>query len=135
MDSQQPTTSNQQRTAPMVSVLMAVYNAEKYLTEAVESILVQTFADFEFLIIDDGSVDGSAAILEDYAESDERVKVIHNSENLGLTKSLNIGLKLTQGKFIARIDADDVAVPERFEKQITFMDDHPDIGVCGSCCS
>ena len=116
--------------SPYVTVLMPVYNGEKYLKEAVDSILNQTFEDFEFLIIDDGSTDRSLEILKSY--KDPRIRIFQNEKNIGLIKSLNKGLKLTQGKYIARMDADDISLPERLEKQITFMDVSPKIGVCGT---
>jgi len=115
---------------PKVTVLMSVYNGEKFLREAVDSILQQTFHDFEFLIIDDASTDSTANILQRY--EDPRIILIRNPENLGLTKSLNKGLKRAMGDFIARMDADDVSLVQRLEKQVLFMDAHPDIGVCGT---
>lgn len=113
-----------------VTVLMAVYNGEKYLKEAVDSILCQTFSDFEFLIINDGSTDGTSEILKSYEDS--RIHIILNESNLGLVKSLNNGLKLAKGEYIARMDADDISLPERLEKQVVFMDKHPEIGVCSA---
>ena len=101
---------------PKVSVVMSVHNGSHYLHEAVESILNQTFTDFEFITIDDFSTDSSWEILTKYADQDQRIKLFKNEENLGLTKSLNKGLKLAQGDYIARQDADDVSLPERFEK-------------------
>lgn len=118
---------------PLVTVLMSVYNSEKYLAEAIESILNQTFTDFEFLIINDASTDSSRDIITSY--NDSRIKLIENESNIGLTKSLNKGIELTQGKYIARMDADDISMPKRFEKQIAFMEKHPNIGVCGGWCS
>ncbi|PSO83704.1 MAG: hypothetical protein BRC41_11810, partial [Cyanobacteria bacterium QH_9_48_43] len=100
-----------------ISVVMPVYNGANYIREAVESILNQTFTDFEFIVIDDCSTDRSWEILTKYANQDQRVKLFKNEENLGVTKSLNKGLKLAQGDYIARQDADDVSLPERFEKQ------------------
>ena len=102
--------------APVISVVMSVHNGEKYLREAVESILNQTFRDFEFIIIDDGSTDGSKTILEEYAAKDSRIRLVVPWENRGLTKSLNDGLALARGEFIARMDADDIALPQRFER-------------------
>jgi len=116
--------------APEITVLMSVYNGEKYLREAVESILNQTFSDFEFLIIDDASTDSSLEILQSY--DDPRIKIIRNIENLGLTKSLNIGIRLAKREYIARMDADDISLPERFERQITFLLNHPDIALAGT---
>lgn len=108
--------------SPKVSILMSVYNGKDYLEEAIDSILNQTFKDFEFLIIDDCSMDNSWEILSTYAQADTRIRLIKNSENLGLTKSLNKGLNLAEGKYIARQDADDVSLPQRLEKQVAVMD-------------
>lgn len=113
-----------------VTVLMPVYNGEKYLSEAIESILQQTFTDYELLIINDGSNDRTVQIIEKYV--DPRIRLIHNQENLGLISSLNKGLDLAQGQYIARMDCDDVCHPERLRKQVEFMDAHPEIGVCGT---
>ncbi len=118
--------------SPRVSVVMAVYNGERYLREAVESILGQTFTDFEFIIIDDGSQDHSLSILQDLSQKDRRIRIIENRENLGLSASLNKGIRAARGEYIARMDADDISNPERFEKQVAFMDAHPEVGVCGT---
>jgi glycosyltransferase involved in cell wall biosynthesis len=109
---------------------MAVYNGEKYLPEAIDSILSQTFTNFEFIIINDGSTDKSKDIILSYI--DKRIRLIDNEENIGLTKSLNIGIKLAKGKYIARMDADDVSLPKRFEIQYKYMEENPDIDICGS---
>ncbi len=108
---------------PKVSVLMSVYNGERFLSEAVESILSQTFRDFEFVVIDDGSTDGTADILVAYG--DERMRISRNMDNIGLTRSLNKGIELCRGQYIARMDADDISYPERLEKQVGFLDDNP----------
>jgi len=113
-----------------VIVLMSVYNCEKYLREAIDSILNQTFKDFEFIIINDGSTDRTAQILESY--HDPRIKVINNQKNIGLTKSLNIGIKRTRGEYIARQDADDISLPERMEKMVGFLDENRKVGVLRS---
>ena len=115
---------------PKVTVLMSVYNGEKYLREAMESILNQTFGDFEFLIINDASTDTSKEIILSYA--DLRIVYVENEINLGLTKSLNEGLKLVKGEYVARMDDDDISLPMRLEKQVQFMDNNPDVGVCGT---
>lgn len=115
-----------------ISVIMAVYNGERYLEEAVESILTQTFLDFEFLIVDDGSTDKSAKILAGAASRDARFRVITNQANIGLTRSLNKALAQACGTLIARMDADDVAPPERFERQIAFLQNNPEVGVVGT---
>lgn len=109
---------------------MSVYNGERYLNEAIDSILGQTFTDFEFLIIDDASTDRTPEILRSY--DDPRIRVVTNEENLGLTKSLNKGLALARGEYIARMDADDVSLPERLDVQVEFMERNPEICVCGS---
>jgi glycosyltransferase involved in cell wall biosynthesis len=113
---------------PKVSVVMSVYNGEKYLKESIDSILHQTFTDFEFIIINDGSTDETGKILSNY--NDSRIKIIEQ-ENLGLTKSLNKGIKLSKGEYIARMDADDISLPERFEKQIKFLDANPEFAAVG----
>lgn len=115
-----------------ISVVMPTYNTNvSILKEAVESVLAQTFRDFEFIIVDDGSTDHD---LCSYLQSlsDERIRIIRNPINLGITKSLNIGLNVARGKYIARMDSDDIALPMRFEKQFSFMEEHPDVIACGS---
>jgi glycosyltransferase involved in cell wall biosynthesis len=110
---------------------MPVYNAEKYLREAVESILNQTFGDFEFIIINDGSTDGSLAILEEYAARDERIRLV-SRENRGLIATLNEGIALARAPLIARMDADDISLPERFKKQVAYLEAHPEVAVVGT---
>ena len=109
---------------------MAVYNGEKYLREAIDSILNQTFTDFEFIIINDGSTDSTKDIILSY--NDKRIKLINNEKNLFLATSLNKGIKLAKGKYIARMDADDISLPERFEIQYKFMEENQDIDICGT---
>lgn len=116
---------------PLISVVMPVYNGGKYLQEAIESILNQTEGDFEFIIINDGSTDDSAALIDKYRELDSRIKVI-TQENKGLISSLNTGIDEAKGKYIARMDADDVSLPERFRIQLECMEKNPKIGACGS---
>lgn len=113
-----------------VTVLMPVYNAELYLKEAIESILNQTFRDFEFLIINDGSVDETEAIIKTYF--DNRIRLISLPENKGIIHVLNAGLILAKGEYIARMDSDDIALPERLARQIAYLDRHPEVGVVGS---
>lgn len=115
---------------PKVTVLMSVFNGERYLKEAIDSILNQTFTDFEFLIINDSSTDKSRDIITQY--DDSRIILVDNETNLGLTKSLNKGIDLTRGEYIARMDSDDISLPDRLAKQVKFMDANPDIGVCGT---
>lgn len=115
---------------PAISVVMPVYNGEKYLREAIDSILNQTFSDFEFIILNDGSTDKTEEIILSY--TDPRIVYVKNEENLQIVKTLNKGIALAKGKYIARMDADDISMPERFEKQFEFMETHPDVGVCGT---
>ncbi len=116
--------------SPRVSVLMSVYNGESFLAEAIQSILDQTYTDFEFLIVNDGSTDGTAGILASFR--DPRIKIIYLEKQSGLVYALNIGIEQCQGEFIARMDADDRSMPMRFEKQVHFFDKNPQVGVCGS---
>ena len=111
-----------------VSVLLPVYNGERYLREAVRSVLAQSFADFELLLLDDGSTDGSLAIAQGLAERDPRVRVV-SRENRGLVATLNELLKLAQGELIARMDADDVCLPDRLQRQVAYLQAHPEV-VC-----
>src|SRR3954452_3787995 len=117
--------------SPKVSVAMPVYNSERYLAKAVESILAQTFTDFEFLIVDDGSTDASRAILENYAARDQRIKLV-SRPNTGYLIALNEMLERSLGYYVARMDADDVALPQRFERQVKYLDDHPECVLLGS---
>lgn len=109
---------------------MSIYNGEIYLKESIESILDQTFKDFEFIIIDDGSTDKSEKIIKSY--NDSRIKFLKNNKNIGLTKSLNKGLELCKGDFIARMDADDISLPVRLEKQLDYMNKNKNVDICGS---
>lgn len=115
---------------PKVTVLTSVYNGEKYLQEAIDSILGQTFKDFEFLIVNDGSTDKTAEILKSY--KDVRIKIVNNEKNIGLTKSLNKGLKLARGKYIARQDADDISLSTRFEEELKFFDKNSNVALVGT---
>jgi glycosyltransferase involved in cell wall biosynthesis len=117
---------------PLISVIMPVYNSEKYLTQAVDSILGQTLADLELIAVDDGSTDGTPAILETYRQNDSRMILQRHSQNLGVTAALNTGLALARGRYIARMDADDISLPERFERQAAFLDKNPEIDIIGS---
>ena len=114
---------------PKVSVVTSVYNGETYLEECVDSILNQTFQDFEYIILNNGSTDRTAEILNKF--TDPRLKIVHQ-DNLGIAMSLNKGVKLSRSDIIARLDADDYSFPQRLEKQVTFMEQHPEIVVCGS---
>jgi glycosyltransferase involved in cell wall biosynthesis len=115
---------------PLVSVVMSVYNGERFLREALDSILEQSFRDFEFIIIDDGANDGSPTILNSYQAADPRIRVSHQ-RNRGLIDSLNAGCQLACGKYIARMDADDIAIPDRLNRQIEFMEKYPRVGALG----
>lgn len=117
---------------PIISVILPVYNADKYLQSAIDSILNQTYTNFELFLMDDGSTDGSANIIAGNASNDSRIKSIKNSENKGLIYTLNKGLNLVNGKYIARMDADDKAHPERFREQVDYMELHPDIDLLGT---
>lgn len=116
---------------PAISVLMPAYNAEKYITLAIESVLGQTFKDFEFVIVDDSSTDNTWPIIQKFAEKDKRIVPVRNKENLKIAKTLNAGIKLAKGKYIARMDADDWSYPDRLEKQHHFMEEHPEVGIMG----
>lgn len=116
---------------PLVSVVMSVYNSEKYLKEAIESILNQTYTNFEFIIVNDGSTDSSLDIIQEYMKKDERIVLI-SRDNKGLPYSLNEGIEKAKGRYIARMDADDISLSTRFEEQIKFMEENPEIGVCGT---
>ncbi|MDD3876099.1 MAG: glycosyltransferase family 2 protein [Bacteroidales bacterium] len=115
---------------PLVTVLMPVYNTEKYIAEAIDSVLNQTFRDFEFLIIDDGSTDDSVKIIESY--NDKRIRLVRNDKNIKLIATLNKGIDLALGKYICRVDADDICMPTRLEKQVRFMEHNPDFVACSS---
>lgn len=117
---------------PRVSVVMSIFNAESYLREAIDSILNQTYRDFEFILVDDGSTDGSAEILKERAEFDQRIRLVWNNSNVGLIHSLNRAFLMADGEFIARQDADDTSLPLRLERQVQFLDRHPEVGVLGT---
>lgn len=115
---------------PAISVAMSVYNGERFLVQAIDSILGQTFGDFEFLILDDGSTDGTPDIIRGHAARDPRIRPIIR-ENRGLIASLNELLGAAHAPIVARMDADDISLPERFARQVAFLDAHPDYGVVG----
>lgn len=114
-----------------VSVVMPVYNAERFLAEAIESILNQTFTDFEFIIVNDGSTDGSRDIISKYAETDKRIVVI-DQQNQGIVAALNNGIEKAKAPLIARMDADDISLPHRLERQVEFMEQNGNIAACGA---
>ncbi len=119
-------------TAPKISLIMSVYNGEDYLCDAIESVLNQTFSDFELIVINDCSTDTTGEILNRFAELDKRVKVHTNEVNLRLPSSLNKAISYAQGKYIARMDADDICLPQRLEKQYKFMENNPSVAL-SSC--
>ncbi len=115
----------------MISVLMSVFNAENWVQKSIESVISQDYNNWEFIIVNDGSTDNTKKIIEDYLISDSRIK-IYNKENTGLTKSLNYGLERCSGKYIARLDADDICLPNRLSTQYNFMQQNPEVVLCGS---
>jgi len=116
-------------TSPVISVLLPVYNAERYVAEAISSILTQTFTDFELIIINDGSTDNSGNVIKQF--KDQRIILVEQN-NQGLATSLNNGLKIAKGRYIARQDNDDVSAPDRFQKQVEYLEKHPGIGLLGT---
>ena len=132
MDKNKEQLTNSFDDLPLISVVMPVYNAEKYLAEAIESILTQTYTKFEFLIFNDGSKDKSVQIVNEYAQKDKRIVFFDCKENGGLIQRLNDGIDNAKGKYIARMDNDDISLPTRFEEQVQFMEANEDIGICGT---
>ena len=118
----------------LVSVIIPCYNAEKYLRESVESIINQSYPNLEIICIDDCSTDSTLAILEELASRDARVKVLHNSRNMKIASSLNRGLEYSTGEYIARMDADDIALPKRIEKQVDYLEKNKETDICGTWC-
>ncbi len=121
--------------SPNVSVLMSVYNNEATVDASIASIAGQTYADWELILWDDSSTDGTAQKLKSWALRDSRIRLFSNAQNLGLAASLNLALAQAQGQYIARMDGDDVSLSERFEKQAAFLDSHPEYAIVGSACS
>ena len=117
---------------PLVSVVMPVFNGEKFLVEAIESILSQTFTDFELIIVDDGSTDGSADIIRAYAEQDSRIRFVQLAENMGEAGARNAGIAVASGKYIAAMDCDDISLPERLRMQVEFLESTSPIDGVGS---
>jgi len=124
--------TNSKKLNVAVTVLMPAYNAEKHLEAAIESILDQTFKDFEFLVIDDGSKDKTWKIIQEYAKTDKRIIPIRNDKNLKLAGVFNQGVHLAHGEYIARMDSDDWSYPTRLEKQFKFMENNPEVVIVGS---
>ncbi|MBN8554733.1 MAG: glycosyltransferase [Deltaproteobacteria bacterium] len=118
------------KTPPLISVLMPVFNGEKYLDAAIRSVLRQSYSHFELIILNDGSTDGSAKIIQSF--KDPRIIYIKNDQNLGLVKTPNLGIERARGQYIARIDSDDILFSDRFMKQVDFLESHPDAVACGS---
>lgn len=116
---------------PLVSVVMAVFNAEKFLSQSIESILSQSYGNFEFIIINDGSTDCSWEIVLEYQRADARIRPIRLERNQGVSTAVNTGFEIATGKYIARMDSDDISLPERLAKQVEFMESHPEIGILG----
>jgi len=119
------------RKTPKVSLIMPVYNAEKFLDESITSILDQSFDDFEFIIIDDESKDKSWGMIKRYAKKDKRIVALKNEKNLGCVNTRNKGLRIARGKYIAVMDPDDVCLPKRFEIELDYLENHPDIFMVG----
>lgn len=119
-------------TTPEISVIMPVYNAEAFLTESIESILNQTFTNFELIILNDKSTDNSLEVISKYQRSDSRIIIVNKDINVGPANLRNEGLKIAKGEFVALMDADDIALPQRFEKQINVLKQNPEIGLCGT---
>ena len=119
---------------PVISVLMSIYNEPiEWIEQAIDSILSQTFSDFEFIIVNDKpDRHENNVLLDKYSKKDNRIIIVNNETNLGLPKSLNKGILEAKGRYIARMDADDISLPERFARQIEFLDKHPEVGVCGT---
>ena len=118
---------------PYLSVVMSVYNGEKHLNEAIDSILSQTYENFEFIIIEDCSTDNSLDILEEYAKKDSRIKIIKKEKDIGIKgfiENLNLGISIAKGKYIARMDQVDVSLPERFQKQVDFLEKNGYFTIC-----
>ena len=116
---------------PRASVLMPTYNDGRFIRQAIHSILAQTFGDFELVIVNDGSTDDTARTLLEYARRDKRIRVLTNERNLGVFASLNRGLEVCRGEYVVRMDADDITIEERLEKQLAVMDAQPDIVALG----
>lgn len=115
-----------------ISVIVSIYNGGKNIKSSIESILNQTYGNFELILIDDGSNDNSFEIMKFYSNLDKRIKILRNKSNIGLTKSLNKGIKLSKGNFIARQDIDDISLPNRLQLQLEFLSNNPDYAFCGS---
>ena len=120
--------------SPIVSVIMPVYNEESWLHQSIPSILNQTFEDFELIIINDASTDNSLEIIKHYIKQDSRIRLYNNSKNSELIETLNKGIALANGKYIARMDADDISLPDRLNIQLSYLNNHPEIQLIGTGC-
>lgn len=118
--------------APLVSVIIPAYNAERFVEEAVRSIMTQTYKNLEILVTDDCSTDGTYAILQKLASEDTRIRLFRNEQNLNIVRTLNNMIAAANGTYIARMDADDVSLPDRIERQVAFMEANPDVALCGT---
>ena len=118
-------------TQPLISILMPIYNAGEFLVEAIESVLAQTYENWELLAVDGGSKDNSLKILEEYVKKDPRIKVLKNGNHKGIGHSLNLAIPQTKGDYITRMDADDISLPNRFEEQIKLLEKNPELVACG----
>ena len=116
---------------PLVSVIIPAYNANGFLSDAINSILNQTYKNLEIIIVDDGSTDETPKILKIFAKKDQRIKIIRNKRNLNIANSLNIGIKSAKGNYIARMDADDISLPHRIKNQMNYLHKHPEIVILG----
>ena len=123
---------SQQKTLPLLSVVMAARNESKFIAAAIESIVSQTYSNWELIIIDDGSIDSTPAILESYSKHDSRIRWIRNPKSQGLAASLNRGIREARGAIIMRADADDLNMPSRFEEQMRYLSNHPEIDFVGT---
>ena len=117
---------------PSISVIMSVYNGANYMKTGIESILNQSFSDWEFIICDDGSTDNTFQIMEEYAKKDKRIVLLKNENNMGLSYSLNKCIEISKSNILARQDADDESMSDRFEKQLKFVLDHPEYAIVGT---
>src|SRR3989344_2426163 len=117
---------------PLLSVVMAVYNSEKYLSTSIKSVLSQTYPHFELIIVNDGSIDGSESIAREYIAKDKRIVYLKNEVNAGQSATRNRAIKCAKGDYIAIVDSDDICIPSRFEKQVNFLNKNKNIDVLGS---
>ena len=131
MDAHEPTAQSGER--PLISVIMAAYNAERFVGEAIDSVLAQTYANWELVCVDDCSADGTVGVVEDYAAREARVRLIRNATNLGAAQSRNVAIENAQGEYLAILDADDVSLPDRFERSLrAFAESDERTGLVGS---